>query len=88
MTYPAEKADDAARNWKDTCGNLMAAQPGCLGEEFLRRGDVPTEFVSYSVWDSEDSIRTYLEGDTYRTIREHNRANGAMHVTVRLYDPV
>ncbi len=88
MIYPPEKADEAARNWKESCGPLMAGEPGCLSEELLRCGDVPTEFVSYSIWDNEESIRRYLEGDAYHKIRAYNRENGAMHVIVRLYDRV
>ncbi len=49
MIYPAEKADEAARTWKENRGPLMAGQPGCHSEELLRCGDVPIEFVSYSV---------------------------------------
>ena len=88
MTYLAEKADEAARTWKENRGPLMAGQPGCHSEELLRCGDVPTEFVSYSVWDDEDSIRQYLESDAYHKIRADNREKGAAHVTVRLYDRV
>ena len=86
MTYPAEKADNAARYWKESCAPLMAAQSGCLAEELLRRGDVPTEFVSFSLWDNEASIRKYLESDSYQKIRAHNLDNGATHVTIRLYE--
>ena len=88
MTYPPENADEAARNWKENSGPLMAGQPGCLSEELLRCGDVPTEFVSYSVWDNEENIRQYLKGDAYHKIRADNRENRAMRVTVRLYDRV
>ena len=88
MTYPAETANEAAESWKKNRGPLMAGQAGCQSEELLRCSDVPTEFVSYSVWDNEDSIRHYLESSAYHRIREENRQKGATHVTVRLYDRV
>lgn len=88
MTYPAENADDAANSWKQNRGPLMAKQLGCLSEELLRCTDVPTEFVSYSVWDDEEDIRVYLESDDYHKIRAENREKGATHVTVRLYERV
>ncbi len=60
MTYPAEKADEAARTRKEYRGPLMADQPGCHSEELLRCGDVPTQYDTYSVWENEESIRQGL----------------------------
>lgn len=88
FTYPEDKADEAARSWKEKLGPSIARQPGCLSEELLRCEDVPNEFVSYSVWDGEDSVRRYLESETFQEVRAENRKYGASHVTVRLYGRV
>jgi heme-degrading monooxygenase HmoA len=85
VDYPPEKADEAARSWKEKCGPLMRREPGCLAERLLRGQDVPHEFVSYSEWDGEDSIRRYLESSAYHQIRDHHRSMGGGHVSVRLY---
>lgn len=86
VRYPSERADEAARVWKEQCGPLIAGRSGCLGEELYRCRDVPGEFVSYSEWDSEANIRGYLESDAWRQIRAHHRAMGGGDVVIRLYD--
>jgi heme-degrading monooxygenase HmoA len=85
VTYPPDRADEAARTWKDTCGPLIARQPGCLSEELFRCQDVPTEFLSISDWEDEDSIRNYLASPDYHDVRFHHRRMGGGDVTIRLY---
>jgi heme-degrading monooxygenase HmoA len=76
---PPEKADQAVHNWKEKCAPLMIAQEGCLSEHLLHGIDDPGEFISYSEWDSEESIRNYLDSEAHRQIKEHNRnIEGAM----------
>ena len=43
---PAEQADRAERNWKESCAPLMIQQPGCASEQLLRRTDTPGELIS------------------------------------------
>ena len=85
VTYPPDKADEAASSWKEKCGPLIAKQPGCLSEELLRCRDVPNEFVSISEWEDEESIRSYLKSEAYQEVRGHHRSMGGGDVTVRLY---
>jgi heme-degrading monooxygenase HmoA len=86
ITYPPDRADEAARRWKDKCGPLLTQQTGCQSEMLLRCKDVPNEFVSYSEWDNEESIRTYLESDAYQQIRAHHLEMGGGDVSIRLYN--
>ena len=85
VTYPLDRANEAARIWKAECGPLMKKQSGCMLEELLRCQDVPNEFVSYSEWDDEDSIRRYLKSDAHQKIRSHHRGMGGGDVTIQLY---
>ena len=75
------------RNQQATQVLFELSKPGRRATR-MPASDVPTEFVSYSVWDNEDSIRRYLESDDYHKIRAENREKGATHVTVRLYERV
>lgn len=88
VTYSPDKADKAEAYWKQKIGSLIAQQPGCLSEELLRCVDVPSEFVSLSEWDNEESIRKYLSSTAYHEARTHHRLMGGGDVTVRQYERV
>lgn len=85
---PAEAADEAERNWKETCGPLMIRQKGCLSEELLRCNDHPGEYISYSEWDGEESIRTYLRSEDHQEIKRHNAGIRGATVVVKTYELV
>jgi heme-degrading monooxygenase HmoA len=82
---PAEECEKAVQNWKDYCAPLMIQQPGCMSEKLLRRTDGPGEFISYSEWDSDDSIRKYLDSDAHKEIKRHNRNIAGAEVNVCHY---
>lgn len=83
--FPADQCEKAVRNWKESCAPLMIQQPGCLSEELMRRTDDPGEFISYSEWDNEDSIRKYLASDAHKEIKRRNRNIDGADVTIRHY---
>lgn len=88
VTYPSARADEVAQKWKEEYGPLLKGQAGCLSETLLQCKDVPNEFVSYSEWQDEDSIRDYLGSNAYQTIRNHHLRMGGGKVGIRLYIPV
>jgi len=87
-TFPANMAKQAERNWKEKCAPLMIQQPGCLSERLLRCGDIPGEYISYSEWDNEESIRKYLQSESHREIKQTNRNIQGAHVVVKMYEEV
>ena len=88
VTFPVDQAQEAERNWKESCAPLMMRQPGCLTEELLRARDNPGEYVSLSEWDSEDSIKAYLASEAHQEIKRHNSNIRNATVSVREYDRV
>jgi heme-degrading monooxygenase HmoA len=87
-TFPAAMSAQAERNWKEKCAPLMIQQHGCLSERLLRCGDVAGEYISYSEWDSEESIRTYLRSEAHREIKRLNTNIQGAHVVVKMYEEV
>ena len=87
-SFPPEQADKAVANWKQYCAPLMIRQDGCLSEELLTCTDRPGEFISYSEWDGEASIRKYLASDDHQEIKRHNRNIEGAEVVVKHYAPV
>ena len=71
VTVKAEDGAAAERLWKEECAPLMIRQEGCLSEELLRSLEVPGEFISYSVWESQESIDRYRESDSHEEIKRH-----------------
>jgi heme-degrading monooxygenase HmoA len=66
----------------------MIRQPGCLWEELLRCRENPGEYISYSEWDSGESIQRYLESEDHQEIKRHNRNIEGAKVEVKHYDVV
>lgn len=87
-TFPAEFAEQAERNWKEKCAPIMIRQPGCISEQLLRCRENPGEYISYSEWDSEESIRTYLASPDHQEIKRHNRNISGATVVVKNYEQV
>jgi heme-degrading monooxygenase HmoA len=87
-TFPAAEAAQAERNWKEACAPIMIRQQGCLSEELLRCTDKPGEYISYSEWDSEESIRRYLQSEDHQEIKRHNRSISGAQVIVKNYELV
>ncbi|MBV8522578.1 MAG: antibiotic biosynthesis monooxygenase [Acetobacteraceae bacterium] len=88
VTFPSDQAELAERNWKEKCAPLMIKQPGCLSEELLRCKEHPGEYISYSSWDSEESVRKYLESEDHQEIKRHNRNIKGAQVLVKNYELV
>ena len=87
-TVPPEAAPQAERNWKEKCATLMIRQPGCLSEQLLRCKNSPGEFISYSEWDSEESIQKYLQSEDHKDIKRHNTNIKGVKVEVKHYELV
>lgn len=88
VSFPVAQADKAEHNWKDKCAPLMIRQEGCLSEQLLRCKDDPGEYVSYSEWDSEESIKKYLASEDHQEIKRHNANISGAKVEVKLYEHV
>lgn len=88
VRVPADQSEKAQQNWKEHCAPLMIRQKGCLSEEMLRGTDDPGELISYSQWDSEDSIGEYLKSEDHKAIKRHNRDIEGADVTVKHYELV
>jgi heme-degrading monooxygenase HmoA len=87
-TVPPEFATQAERNWREKCAPLMVKQRGCLLERMLRSKENPGEYISYAEWDSEESIRAYLDGADHQEIKRHNTNITGAKVVVKQYDIV
>lgn len=73
ITVDATKVDEAVSTWKNECAPLMISSPGCLSEELLQGRENPGEFISYSMWDSMESVERYRHSEEHRRIKEHGR---------------
>lgn len=67
----ARDADAAERLWKEECAPLMIRQAGCLSEELLKSLETPGEYISYSVWESQESIDRYRASAAHEAIKRH-----------------
>jgi heme-degrading monooxygenase HmoA len=74
LIFVAVKPEDgpaAERLWKDECAPLMIRQEGCLSEELLKSMEAPGEYISYSVWESQESIDRYRSSAAHEEIKRH-----------------
>ena len=88
VTVKDDQVRDAVKLWKEHCAPLMIKQPGCLSEKLLECVDAPGEFISYSEWDSEESIAAYLKSEAHQEIKRHNRNITGAEVVVKHYEVV
>ncbi|MYZ49370.1 antibiotic biosynthesis monooxygenase family protein [Propylenella binzhouense] len=88
VTVPPDMSARAVENWKAECAPLMIRQPGCRSEKLLRSSDDPGGFISYSEWDSEESIKRYLASADHQEIKRHNRNISGADVSVKHFTPV
>jgi heme-degrading monooxygenase HmoA len=87
-TVPPEYASRAESNWKEKCAPIMIRQPGCLSEKMLRCDTTPGEYISYSEWEDEASIKRYLESEDHKDIKRHNTNIHGAQVVVKQYSLV
>jgi heme-degrading monooxygenase HmoA len=87
-TVPPDQSATAERNWKEKCAPLMIKQQGCISEELLRSKESPGKYISYSEWDSEESIQRYLRSADHQEIKRHNRNITGAQVVVSHYELV
>jgi heme-degrading monooxygenase HmoA len=88
LIYVSVKGDqvkDAVNLWKEHCAPLMIKQPGCLSEKLLECVDAPNEFISYSEWDSQESIDKYRNSEAHAEIQRHSRGLQGGQATVKRY---
>lgn len=74
LIFVRVKADEGAaaeRLWKEECAPLMIREQGCLSEELLKSLEVPGEYISYSVWENQESIDRYRAGAAHQEIKRH-----------------
>lgn len=71
VTVKAEDGAGAEKLWKEECAPLMIQQQGCLSEELLKSMETPGEYVSYSVWENQESIDRYRASAAHAEIKRH-----------------
>jgi heme-degrading monooxygenase HmoA len=71
VTVDPQDGAAAERLWKEECAPLMIKQRGCLSEELMKSVDTPGEYISYSVWESQESIDRYRESEAHQEIKQH-----------------
>ena len=71
VTVKPEDGAAAERLWKEECAPLMIKQAGCLSEELLKSVEVPGEYISYSVWENQESIDRYRASPAHEEIKRH-----------------
>jgi len=86
VTVNPDQAAEAESIWKNHCAPMMVKQPGCLSEKLLRCTDSPGEYISYSEWDSQESIDRYRESPAHEEIRNHSRGLQGGRPIVKRYE--
>jgi heme-degrading monooxygenase HmoA len=87
ISLDPSETEKAVRVWKTECAPLMIQQKGCISEKLLRCRDAH-EFISYSEWDFEAAIATYLASDAHKEIVRHARGLKGSKALVKLYELV
>ena len=88
VTFPPEQAARAERNWKESCAPILIRHPGCMRAEMLRGKENPGEYISYSEWNSQESIQKYLQSEDHLTIKQHNQNIDGAQVVIKHYELV
>jgi len=86
VTVKEDQVKQAIELWKNHCAPLMIQQSGCLSEKLLECVDAPGEFISYSEWDSQESIDKYRSSDAHAEIQRHARGLQGGRATVKRYE--
>jgi heme-degrading monooxygenase HmoA len=86
VTVKDDQVKQAIDLWKNHCAPLMIKQPGCLSEELLECIDAPGEFISYSEWDSQESIDKYRKSEAHAEVQKHARGLQGGQATVKRYE--
>ena len=89
VTVGRDDAQAAEQVWKEDCAPLMIKQKGCLSEAMLKSRDMPGEFISYSVWDTQENIERYEASADHQEIKRHAAGLKAERPpVVKLYEQV
>jgi heme-degrading monooxygenase HmoA len=86
VTVKEDQVKQAIELWKNHCAPLMIQQSGCLSEKLLECVDAPGEFISYSEWDSQESIDKYRSSESHAEIQRHARGLQGGRATVKRYE--
>jgi len=86
VTVKEDQVKQAIELWKNHCAPLMIQQSGCLSEKLLECVDAPGEFISYSEWDSQESIDKYRSSEAHAEIQRHARGLQGGRATVKRYE--
>lgn len=82
-----DRVEEAERTWKEHCAPLMIKQPGCLTEKLLKCVDQPGEYISYSEWDTQESVDKYRQSQAHEDIRKSSRGlQGGSRPVVKRYE--
>jgi heme-degrading monooxygenase HmoA len=71
VTVKPEDGAAAEKLWKEECAPLMIQQQGCLSEELLKSIETSGEYISYSVWENQESIDRYRASEAHAEIKRH-----------------
>ncbi len=84
-----DRLSEADTVWTEKCAPLMIKQPGCVSEQLLKCIDSPGEYISYSEWESQESIDQYLASEDPQEIKKHSRELKRVEdLVVKRYDVV
>ncbi len=86
INVPEENRQNAERVWKTECAPLMIRQRGCLSEKLMQSLERPEIYISYSEWDSMNSIDRYRESTDHETIQSEVRALQGARAVVWCYE--
>jgi len=86
VTVKPDQVTKAIDLWKNHCAPLMIKESGCLSEKLLECVDAPGEFISYSEWDTQESIDKYRKSQAHEEIQRHARGLQGGQATVKRYE--
>jgi heme-degrading monooxygenase HmoA len=86
VTVNPDQATEAEHVWKTQCAPLMIQQHGCLSEKMLKCVDAPGEYISYSEWESQETIDAYRSSDAHNKIKEHTKQLRGERPVVKRYE--
>ncbi|MGB8267913.1 MAG: putative quinol monooxygenase [Candidatus Velthaea sp.] len=66
-TFPAERADEAAR-LLGALRDASRAEPGCRGYDVARSDDDPGVFVLYETWNDQAALDAHYQTEHFRRL--------------------
>jgi heme-degrading monooxygenase HmoA len=88
VSVEPDQGEEAESIWRNQCAPLMIQQKGCLSERLFKCIGTPGEYVSYSEWDTVESIDNYRTGPTHEEIKNHTKNMKGSRPVVKTYEVV